>query len=79
MLEQEYLELANQLKENFDSKEREIEKIKEENIELKKNLISVYGYVRILDFMASRTDLDVELQNMIDVLRSFLSDVYDDF
>ena len=79
MLEQEYLELVNQLKENFDSKEKVIEKIKEENIELKKNLMSVYGYIRILDFIANRIDLDVELQNMIDVLRSFLSDVYDDF
>ena len=79
MLEQEYLELVNQLKENFDTKEKEIEKIKEENIELKKNLMSVYGYIRILDFIANRIDLDVELQNMIDVLRSFLSDVYDDF
>ena len=41
--------------------------------------MSVYGYIRILDFIANRIDLDVELQNMIDVLRSFLSDVYDDF
>jgi hypothetical protein len=49
MLEQEYLELVNQLKESFDKKEKEVENIKENYFNLFKSLISVYGVMRIID------------------------------
>jgi len=79
MTEGEYLEMANQLKESFDKKEKEMITINNENEELKKNLISVYGYVRILDYVVSSSnEIDFELKGMIDILRGFLSDLYDD-
>lgn len=80
MNEGEYLEMANQLKESFDEKDKEMIKIKKENELLKKNLLSVYGYVRILDYISTASDeIDFELRGMIDILRGFLSDLYDDF
>tara|TARA_R100001440_G_scaffold47100_1_gene66895 strand:- start:752 stop:994 length:243 start_codon:yes stop_codon:yes gene_type:complete len=78
MLEQEYLELVNQLKEQFDEKENEVKSIKEENENLKKIFISAYGFIRIIDNMATDTDIDFEVKSMIDVLRGYLSNEYDD-
>ena len=43
MTEGEYLELANQLKESFDEKDKEVDILLRENEELKKNFISIYG------------------------------------
>lgn len=80
MTEGEYLEMVNQLKESFDEKDKEMIKMNKENEELKKNLISVYGYIRILDYIASSSnEIDFELKGMIDILRSFLSDIYDEY
>lgn len=79
MLEGEYLELVDDLKKKFDEKEKEMEALKEENTELKKVLISAYGYIRILDYFAENADLDLQIKEMIDYLRSYLSDSFDNF
>ena len=80
MLEQEYLELVNQLKESFEEKDNELNKIKNENQELKKIILSAYGFIRIMDHFASDgDDIDFEIKGMIDILRGYLSSVYDDF
>ena len=41
MTEGEYLELANQLKESFDEKDKQVDLLLKENEELKKNFISI--------------------------------------
>ena len=73
MLEQEYLELSNQLKESFDKKEKEVEKIKEELTDLKKIFVSAYGFVRIMD----NIDDWSEKEALLDLLRSYLSEQFE--
>tara|TARA_Y100000114_G_scaffold132464_1_gene131241 strand:- start:1196 stop:1447 length:252 start_codon:yes stop_codon:yes gene_type:complete len=70
MLEQEYLELVNQLKESFDKKEKEVEIIKENYFALFKSLISVYGVIRIIDD-ANEEDKPV----LIEIIREYLSSI----
>ena len=70
MLEQEYLELVNQLKESFDKKEKEVENIKENYFNLFKSLISVYGVMRIIDD-ANEEDKPV----LIEIVREYLSSI----
>ena len=72
MLEGEYLELTNQLKEEFDKKDKELEKVKEKHIDLLKHFLSVYGFIRIID-TADPSDKDL----LIEVLREFLSNIFD--
>lgn len=79
MLEGEYLELVNQLKEQFNEKDKEVQQIKEENAELKKCIISAYGFIRIIDMVSAHAELDYEIKNMIEIIRTFLSDSYDNF
>ena len=68
MLEQEYLELTNQLKEEFDKKDKQLEDLKEKHFNLFKSLISVYGMVRIID----TADIEDHVA-LLDILRSYLS------
>ena len=79
MLEGEYLELVNQLKEQFDIKEKEVTKMQDEIAELKKCIISAYGFIRIIDMVSEHAELDYEVKNMIEILRTFLSDSYVNF
>lgn len=78
MLEQEYLDLANQLKEQFDQKDQEMTDIKRENHELRKTIISCYGFVRILDNLAERSEIEMEVKAMIEIFRGYLSDEFED-
>ena len=77
MLEGEYLELVAQLKKDFDLKEAKMNKLQEENDNLKKIFISCYGSIRVLDYLASGSDIDLEVQGLIDIIRGYLSDTYD--
>tara|TARA_Y100000114_G_scaffold103557_1_gene96698 strand:+ start:588 stop:845 length:258 start_codon:yes stop_codon:yes gene_type:complete len=70
MLEGEYLEMVNQLKTEFDKKDKELEDLKERHIEVFKNLMSVYGYIRIMDD-APHDDT----AGLVEILRSYLSDI----
>ena len=79
MLEQQYLELCDQLRTTYDEKEIEIEQLKNKNEELKKSLISCYGFIRVMDFIVDEDDVSLELRTLIDVFRGYLSDMYDDF
>lgn len=79
MLEGEYLELVNDLKKRFDEKEKEMEKIKQENEELKKIFISAYGMIRVIDVMCDNNDIDFEIKNLISCIRSYLSDNFETF
>ena len=73
MLEQEYLELTNQLKESFDEKDREVEEIKEKLTDMKKIFISAYGFVRVMSEIEDWSEKEALLQ----LLRSYLSEHFE--
>ena len=72
----EVYNMAEHLKELYDTKEKELEKIKEENLELKKVIMSCYGTIRLLDQQWNNILLDRDTNNYIlEALRSYLSTV----
>ena len=72
----EVYNMAEHLKELYDIKEKELEKIKEENLELKKVIMSCYGTIRLLDQQWNNILLDRDTNNYIlEALRSYLSNV----
>jgi len=72
---QMYLEAMEQLKELNEKREKENEKIKETLLEFKKQMISCYGIVRLIDMMYQDIgDLRVnEITILIESLRDYLS------
>jgi len=69
-----YLDAMNQLKDINEKRDIEYEKLKEENMDIKKELISCYGVVRMIDMMYSDTDEPVlEIGVLIESLREYLS------
>jgi hypothetical protein len=74
MLENEYLELSNQLKEEFDKKDRQLIKLQEKHDEVLKCFLSVYGFIRVLD----NCD-EMDKDNYIETLRSYCSERFDEF
>lgn len=74
MLENEYLDMCNQLKEEFDKKDKELIKLREKYEDVFKCFISVYGFIRIID---NCDELDRE--QYIETLRSYCSERFDEF
>ena len=72
--EQDYIEGMNQLKEEYEKFNRKEALLKNEIMELKKDLITLYGGIRILDLL---TSFDSEVNSctaeMIENLRSLAS------
>ena len=77
MTEGEYLELANQLKESFDEKDNQVKALMEENEEIKKHFISLYGMLRVMNYYADG-NVDEPLLTLIESARGFASSVLDD-
>tara|TARA_R110001592_G_scaffold307156_1_gene580288 strand:- start:844 stop:1095 length:252 start_codon:yes stop_codon:yes gene_type:complete len=79
MLEGEYLELTNQLKEKYDEVEQKLESIERREKEIRKDFISAYGIVRLLDHLIDMNPVgyDVEIVTLVECLRGFLSDAVD--
>jgi hypothetical protein len=74
--EQEYLDMTNHLKELYNVKDKELETLKEKNLDLKKVILSCYGSIRLLDQNFHNLLLDSDCnQYIIESLRSYLSDV----
>ena len=74
--EQEYLDMSNHLKDLYDKKDKELEKVKELNLDLKKVVMTCYGSIRLLDQNFHNILLDSDCnQLIIESLRSYLSDV----
>jgi hypothetical protein len=72
----EVYNMAEHLKELYDKKEAELEKLKEENLELKKVVMCCYGTIRLLDQQWNNILLDRDTNNYIlEALRSYLSDI----
>lgn len=76
-----YLDAMNQLKELNEKRDAENKKNKEELIQLKKELITCYGIVRLLDNLNENHPLDdspVEVKIVIETLRDYLSQFVED-
>jgi|TARA_R110000823_G_scaffold227728_1_gene354963 hypothetical protein len=75
----QYLIEMNEMKEMYEKKEKEINKYKKENYRLKKDLMSCYGMIRILDSQFNNGSFGGdELKSVIEFLRAYLSTVFDD-
>jgi len=69
-----YLEAMNQLKEINDKREKESIKQREELLELRKELISAFGIVRLIDMMYQDSGEPInEISILIETLREYLS------
>ena len=72
------LEMANHLKELYQTKENELQKIKQKNLELKKVIMSIFGIIRMVDLnMNSIFFSSDHLNILIEMMRGYLSDVVD--
>jgi len=71
--EQEYLELAATSQIKFNELDHKLKMKERELIEIKKELISCYGYVRILDnIYSNQEEHEPTICVMLEVLREFL-------
>ena len=79
MLEGEYLELCNDLKTKYDEITDKLDKIELQELQLKKDFISCYGVVRVLDNLISNSHVpyDNEILVIVEVLRGLLSNCMD--
>jgi hypothetical protein len=78
--EGELLEMSKHFKELMEKKEKEMEKIKEENMNLKKILISVYGVLRIIDELIDFSfEIPTDIATLIETIRGYLSDYMDKY
>ena len=79
MLEGEYLELSNQLKEKFDEVEQKLQSIERREKELIKDFMTAYGIARLLDQLIDMNPVgyDVEIVTLVECLRGFLSESID--
>jgi len=80
--EQEYIELTNQLKESYELFENKNKILEDENEQLKKDIMCIYGLVRTIDsfydnFVSSTSHSNHELQFLIETTRGFLSGILD--
>lgn len=77
MLEGEYLELCDQLKDRFEKNEIELIKFRNTNATLMKEIMTSYGMIRIIDNIAENDEISMELKTLIECLRTHLSDFFD--
>jgi len=79
MLEGEYLDMVNQLKEQYDMITSKMDRIELLEIELKKDFTTAYGVVRLLDHLISGSTIgyDNEIMVLVEVLRGLMSDCMD--
>lgn len=81
MTEGMYLDAMNQLKEMNEEREKENKKHKDELMALKKELISAYGIVRVLDNIYENHPIEepvIEVKIIIETLREYLSQFVED-
>ena len=79
LLEGEYLELCNDLKSKYDTITNKLERIEAMELNMKKDLITAYGVVRMLDHLISTSHIpyDHEVITIVECLRGLLSTVMD--
>jgi len=79
MNEGQYLELVNQLKEKYDEINAKLDIIETNEMEMKKDMCSCYGVVRMLDHLISNSHIpyDNEVVVIVEVLRGLISSAMD--
>ena len=79
MLEGDYLELVAQLKCKYDEITSKLDKVELMEIDIKKDLMTAFGVVRLLDHLISTSlvGYDNEIIVIVEVLRGLLSDCMD--
>lgn len=78
--EQQYLELTNQLKESYDRFESENKELEAKNMDMKKDLMAIYGLSRALDVFYSDYIIDDNnkiMEYLIEAIRSTCSGAID--
>ena len=68
--ENEYLELANHCKKLVEDKDKELKKMKEENMELKKLLMVSYALNRVMDYYSQDDEI---IGDLIEISRGYMS------
>ena len=79
--EQMYLDMVNQLKVKYEEITSKIESIERKEKELKKDFITAYGVIRLLDNLIrnSVVGFDDEIVTLVECLRGLLSESIDDY
>ena len=77
MSENDLIEMADDCKNRIQEKNRELYFLKKKNHEIMKELITCYGIVRVLDNLLEQVEVESEIKNISDVLRTHLSDLFD--
>ena len=79
MTEGYYLEAMEQLKEKFDNNEYLMKRIQKQNLELKKEIVTAFGCMRILDNLIHNCySVDGDIISLSESLRSHLSSAVED-
>ena len=78
-MEQDYLDMVGQLKLNYDEIEAKMNSIERLEKIMKKDLITAFGVVRLLDHLmdTSVVPYDNEIVVLVEMLRGVLSDCVD--
>ena len=71
--------MVKQLKDKYDDITSKLDKIELMELDMKKDMISTYGVVRMLDHLISTSHIgyDNEVMTIVEVLRGMLSDMMD--
>ena len=76
--EGQYIEMANHLKETYDKISEKLFKSEIKIMELKKEIITAYGLIRVIDNILEHLyDVPHEVVVLVECLRSHLSEVMD--
>lgn len=78
MNEGEYLDLCNQLKDLNDERDNESKQIKEKLNSYKKELLTIYGFIRTISNMLDPNDIDTEIYMLIEILRGKVSELVEE-
>ena len=78
MNEGQYLEMANHLKQTYDKMEEKLLRSEIKNMDLKKELMTSYGLIRVIDNLIDHLhEVPHEVVVIVELLRSQLSDTID--
>ena len=75
MSENDFIQMASEFKEIYEKKDKETKKLKKDNQELKKIIVTCYGYIRMLDILLNN---NIFLQEPFEMLRCYLSNWMDE-
>ncbi len=78
MNEGEYLDLCNQLKSLNDERDNETKQIKEKLNSYKKELLTIYGFIRTISNMVDPNEIDTEIYMLIEILRGKVSELVEE-